>query len=120
MPPCRVGGGSGGSSVRDLPEVPSPALPPPEALRGIRLEAGSDELALLWWPLDPAPPQLAPLSATEREIALLAARGLSNREIADARGRSPRTVANQLARVFRKLGVGSRVEVAARIAGRRR
>lgn len=58
------------------------------------------------------------LSAAEREVALDAARGLSNRAIARRRQRSERTVANQLASAFRKLNVYSRAELAARFAGK--
>ncbi|MCK6537711.1 MAG: helix-turn-helix transcriptional regulator [Polyangiaceae bacterium] len=58
------------------------------------------------------------LSAAEREVALLVAHGLSNAEIARARGVSPNTVANQIASLFRKLGVGSRLELTRKVAGR--
>ncbi len=58
----------------------------------------------------------AGLSAAERAVARDAARGLSNQEIARRRGRSQRTIANQLASVFRKLGVSSRAELTARFA----
>jgi len=54
----------------------------------------------------------APLSPGERDVARLARTGLSNAEIARARGTSPRTVANQLARIYRKLGMGSRMDLA--------
>jgi DNA-binding CsgD family transcriptional regulator len=53
------------------------------------------------------------LTIAEAAVALLALQGLSNQEIASARQAAPRTVANQLASVYRKLGVGSRVELAA-------
>jgi DNA-binding CsgD family transcriptional regulator len=53
------------------------------------------------------------LTASEREVARLALAGLANRSIAEARRSSVRTVANLLARVFRKLGVRSRAELAA-------
>jgi DNA-binding CsgD family transcriptional regulator len=53
------------------------------------------------------------LTASEREVAALALSGLANRAIAEARHSSPRTVANLLARVFKKLGVRSRSELAA-------
>ncbi|HEX4513657.1 MAG TPA: LuxR C-terminal-related transcriptional regulator [Polyangiaceae bacterium] len=53
------------------------------------------------------------LTKTEEHIAKRAARGESNAEIARARKTSPRTVANQLARIYAKLGVRSRVELAA-------
>lgn len=52
--------------------------------------------------------QLPDLSASEREIFELVRRGLSNKEIASARGRSVATVKNQLASVFQKCGVDSR------------
>ena len=51
------------------------------------------------------------LTAHEREIANLAAGGLSNRGIADRLGIAVRTVNNQLHRVYAKLGVGSRGEL---------
>jgi DNA-binding CsgD family transcriptional regulator len=54
------------------------------------------------------------LSAAEGEILARLLEGKSNREIAAERRRSPRTIANQVARLFRKLGVGSRGELAAR------
>jgi DNA-binding NarL/FixJ family response regulator len=49
------------------------------------------------------------LTAAERAVARGAAQGQSNREIARARAASERTIANQLASVFAKLGVHSRV-----------
>lgn len=58
-------------------------------------------------------PAESELSPAEREVAALAREGLSNAEIARARGVAVRTIANQLASIFRKLGVGSRVELAA-------
>ena len=59
------------------------------------------------------------LTAAEREVALDAARGLSNVMIARGRSRSPRTIANQLASIYRKLGVASRAELAALLLGER-
>lgn len=60
------------------------------------------------------PPVEVALSAAERAVAQLAIEGASNAVIARRRGTSERTVANQLARLYRKLGVGSRAELAAR------
>src|SRR5260221_10104077 len=57
------------------------------------------------------------LSKGERAVVGLAVFGLSNQEIARQRGSSPRTVANQLASAYRKLGVGSRAELLARLQG---
>ncbi|HZO17327.1 MAG TPA: LuxR C-terminal-related transcriptional regulator [Polyangiaceae bacterium] len=54
---------------------------------------------------------MLPLSRAEREVALLIAEGLTNAEIAQRRRRSERTVANQIARIFEKLGIGSRSEL---------
>jgi DNA-binding NarL/FixJ family response regulator len=59
-----------------------------------------------------------PLTQAEREVAALAASGLSNQAIARNRGKALRTVANQIASTLRKLGVGSRYELAARLARR--
>ena len=57
------------------------------------------------------PPVVAALTPRELEVLRLLAAGKSNQEIALARGVSPRTVANQLAQVFRKLEVSSRWEL---------
>lgn len=52
------------------------------------------------------------LTVREREIALLAAAGESSRAIADALRVSPRTVENHLRRVYTKVGVRTRRELA--------
>jgi DNA-binding CsgD family transcriptional regulator len=49
-----------------------------------------------------------PLTAQEREIALLAASGLTNKQIAERMFLSPRTVGGHRHRVFPKLGVATR------------
>lgn len=54
---------------------------------------------------------MATLTVAEREVAILAAEGRSDREIAEQRGRSVRTVARQLSSVYRKLRIGSRTEL---------
>ncbi|AVH59119.1 helix-turn-helix transcriptional regulator [Streptomyces dengpaensis] len=53
-----------------------------------------------------------PLTRREREIALLAAAGLSNQQIADRLTVSVRTVEGHLYRLSAKLGVASRTELA--------
>jgi DNA-binding CsgD family transcriptional regulator len=59
-------------------------------------------------------PQLpSSLTMTEREVAHLAALGMSTAQIASLRRASRRTVENQLARVFRKLKIASRGELCA-------
>ena len=52
------------------------------------------------------------LSPQEAQIARLVAEGLSNREIGQRLFLSPRTVSSHLYRVFPKLGISSRVELA--------
>ncbi len=56
--------------------------------------------------------EIDPLSSREREIALLAAEGLTSREIADQLYLSVRTVDNHLQRAYTKLGVAGRAELA--------
>lgn len=63
-------------------------------------------------------PGKATLSPTERRVAELVARGLTNREVADQTFVSVKTVEATLSRVYRKLGIRSRAELAAVIAGR--
>lgn len=54
------------------------------------------------------PDALDGLTAQQREIVLLAGRGLTNPEIADRLFLSPRTVASHLYRVYPKLGITGR------------
>jgi DNA-binding NarL/FixJ family response regulator len=56
------------------------------------------------------------LSPREREVAELVVRGSSNRQIAEHLVLSPKTVETHLRKVFDKLGVASRTEVAVAIA----
>ncbi|TCN41905.1 regulatory LuxR family protein [Kribbella orskensis] len=53
-------------------------------------------------------PAAIPLTAQEREIAMLAATGLTNKEIGERLALSPRTVAAHLYRTFPKLGITAR------------
>jgi two-component system nitrate/nitrite response regulator NarL len=53
-----------------------------------------------------------PLSKREEEIARLVAEGLSNRQISQRLDLSEHTIKNYLFRVFEKLGVSTRVELA--------
>ncbi|MEO6577679.1 MAG: AAA family ATPase [Candidatus Limnocylindria bacterium] len=55
------------------------------------------------------------LSPTELGVARLAARGMTNRQVADAMVLSPKTIDGVLARVYAKLGIHSRAELGARI-----
>jgi DNA-binding CsgD family transcriptional regulator len=56
------------------------------------------------------------LTDAERRVAKLTAEGLTNREVAAALFVSPRTVEATLARVYRKLKIGSRAELGRRMA----
>lgn len=56
------------------------------------------------------------LTSAERDVAEAVMRGMANSAIAKERGTSTRTVANQVRRVFTKLGVRSRGELRARLA----
>jgi DNA-binding CsgD family transcriptional regulator len=66
---------------------------------------------------DPVTPALqatearARLTPAERETAVLAAAGRSNKEIAEQLFLSPRTVENRLQRVYEKLGISGRTEL---------
>lgn len=53
----------------------------------------------------------ASLTPSEREVADLAARGLTNRQVAERLFVSPKTVEANLSRVYSKLGIGSRAEL---------
>lgn len=64
----------------------------------------------LSWSTDGRPP----LTAAELGSIRGVLEGRKNREIAAARGVSVRTVANQLASAYRKLGVASRFELLAK------
>jgi DNA-binding CsgD family transcriptional regulator len=56
------------------------------------------------------------LTEGERRVAELAARGMTNREVAAALFISPKTVDANLGRIYRKLGIASRAELGARMA----
>jgi DNA-binding NarL/FixJ family response regulator len=60
---------------------------------------------------------MTPLTQREREIATLAAQGLASKTIGERLFVTSRTVDNHLARIYSKLGVGSRAELAETLAG---
>lgn len=79
------------------------------------MDIGGETLCVISYPTT-APDLRAAGSLTAAEIAVaeLAIAGLTNAEIARRRRTSPRTVANQMAALLRKLGCGSRRELAVR------
>ena len=86
------------------------ALPvtPPPSLVAYEIEPGK---VLFVHPLSTA--TAAGLTSAEQEVVALLLDGHDNASIAAARKTSPRTTANQVASIFRKLGVASRAELAA-------
>ncbi|MGW3255509.1 LuxR C-terminal-related transcriptional regulator [Streptomyces fungicidicus] len=63
------------------------------------------------------PDRAAPLTSREREVAALAAGGLSNRDIAARLVVSVRTVENHLYRVYEKLGITARSDLGGALQG---
>jgi DNA-binding NarL/FixJ family response regulator len=57
------------------------------------------------------------LTATETRVAELAAKGFTNREVAQATFMSAKTVEAHLASVYRKLGIRSRAQLGAQVGG---
>lgn len=88
------------------------ALPSPRGLAVSRFDVDDDAFALLEWPSSASPTPVV-LPSALRDVLDLVLAGHSNAEIAHRRGRSPRTVANQVAEIFRRLGVQSRLELLA-------
>jgi DNA-binding CsgD family transcriptional regulator len=109
---------AGDGSVEVPQAAPRPAdeddafeLPPPPGLRASAVELRGDQYLVLSFP---APIWNLPncLTAAERDVALAVLRGETNETIARDRDTSIRTVANQIAAIFAKLGVNSRIELA--------
>jgi DNA-binding NarL/FixJ family response regulator len=83
------------------------------------MRAGNDEFALdvdggllrVLAESDPTRPAPGTLTLAEREVLEAIRQGRSNAHIAATRGRSERTVANQVASILRKTGRGSRYEL---------
>jgi DNA-binding CsgD family transcriptional regulator len=80
-----------------------------QARKGLRAAGERDHAA-------PADRDALTLSAQETQIARLAAAGLSNREIGGQLYLSPRTIGSHLYRIFPKLGITSRSQLAERLA----
>lgn len=96
-------------------------LPTPGETRSLgglslRCESMGDLFIVHLWPSGP----LDRLTQREREIVLAVAHGLSFKQAARKIGVAPSTVANHLYRIYRKLGVVSRTELADLIHADRR
>jgi DNA-binding NarL/FixJ family response regulator len=85
----------------------------PEDLRASVIRIGGTPYVVLSFVRESGEPTPS-LTRAEHEVAHALLGGRSNAAIARLRGSSERTVANQVASIFRKLGVHSRTELAAR------
>jgi DNA-binding NarL/FixJ family response regulator len=93
-------------------------LPPPTGLRAQTVVLDDDEYLVLALPI-PGWDVPESLTKAERSIAVAVLRGDTNERIALDRRTSVHTVANQIASIFAKLGVTSRIELAHRLASKR-
>lgn len=92
---------------------------PPESARVERWRLGDVDLAAIVADASDAREEvLGALTPAERAVVAHALDGHGTRAIAVMRGTTERTVANQLASAYRKLGVGSRRELSAKLGGR--
>ncbi len=82
----------------------------PAGLQVETFESAGETFAIIEVPCAPRRDD-AHLTRTQRNILDLLLAGCSNAEIARKRGRSVRTVAHQVDSIFRRLGVGSRLEL---------
>lgn len=96
------------------PDKRAPEVAPPRGLRATRFAVAGREVVVMSYPTG-ASALPDTLSAAEQEVARALLRGATNAEIAEARGVSARTVANQIASIFKKLGVSSRAELASKL-----
>ena len=96
----------------------NPDLPEgvPAGIRAETFDLSGVELVLFDIPLTLEAP--SSFTAAERDVLNRLRDGLSSAEIARARGTSERTVANQLASMYRKTGVCSRQELLAALVRR--
>lgn len=94
-----------------------PETPVTRRLRVWTIDPGDGVVAVVSAPARPA--VSLELTRAERDIVDGIARGERNRAIARRRGTSERTVANQIAALFAKLGVVSRAELLVLLRDRR-
>lgn len=87
----------------------------PPALEAYVGHLGDEPVVLLEWPTAGEAARKG-LSRSEANVLDLVLAGLSSAEIAARRARSRRTVENQLAAIYAKLGVRGRLELFARLS----
>lgn len=88
--------------------IPAPGQTVTHGKLCVRCKSLGDVFMLLAWEAGP----LDRLTARERDVVMSVAQGLSFKQAARKIGVAPSTVANHLYRVYRKLGVSSRAELA--------
>lgn len=86
-------------------------VPPPADLRAARLRGEGLDLVVMSWPAG-APDPMSLLTPAEQEVAGLLLAGHARLTIARLRGTAPRTVDKQIERLYARLGVSSRTELA--------
>ena len=79
-----------------------------------RFQHEGEELLVCSYPIPPA--CFAALTPAELAVAEGILNGLSARQIAQRRAVSKRTVGNQIAHIYEKLGIGSRYELLALVS----
>ena len=77
------------------------------------IQLNGEEYFILSYDASPQTAKPKALSAAEREIASFLLAGMTTAQIAEKRGASIRTVTTQIESIYRKLGIGSRAELAA-------
>jgi DNA-binding NarL/FixJ family response regulator len=82
-----------------------------------RIALGDQELLVV--EVDSAPLILEELTESENAVVRMVVAGKSNKEIADEREVSTKTVANQLRAIYEKLRITSRFELVALVESRR-
>jgi DNA-binding NarL/FixJ family response regulator len=90
---------------------------PPSDFRAGLVDVGGTSLLVMEWPEGEPPRSLesSRLTAAERDVLSLLLQGRSNAAIASHRATSERTIANQVASIFKKTGVRSRAELFAQV-----
>jgi DNA-binding NarL/FixJ family response regulator len=96
-------------SIMDSKVAP---LPPPRGLSIERIESDGSNAIVLSFPVPEAKRHASELTNAERAVAHGILHGLTYEQVAERRGVSQRTVANQMAAVFAKLKVRSRLDLA--------
>lgn len=94
-------------------------LPPPPGIEARTVVLDHDEYLVLTVPI-PRWDIPERLTDAEREITIALLQGATNEQIARERHTSIHTVANQIASIFGKLGVTSRIELAHRLGSKAR